>query len=159
MAIAMAVSFFLAFGGLTEKATHLSGDRPAKHLPRVAELLVAAENCGRFKTDMNHAIFAARVATAPILFPRSLLDEIFKRLVVSVGHQVAWAFPTAGVVRRHSPGGAHKLSLSAEIFHVDGRSDNVVALEKLACLTKLLADLLARHENFLGHHRSVRISR
>src|SRR5580700_1640562 len=159
MAIAMAVSFFLAFGPLTEKAAHFSGNRPAEHLPSVAELLVTAENCGRFKTDMNHAIFAARVATAPILFPRSLLDEIFKRLVVSVRHQVARAFPTAGVVGRHAPSGAHQLSLSAEIFHVDGRSDDVVALEKLASLAKLLANFLARHENFFGHHRSVGISR
>src|SRR6202041_3579936 len=103
MAIAMAVSFFLSFGGLTEKAAHLSGDRPAEHFPCVAELLVAAENCGGFKADVNHAILAARVSTGAVLLPRSLLNEIFKRLVVSIRHQVARAFPTARVVCRHSP--------------------------------------------------------
>src|ERR1700721_221749 len=99
MAIAMAVSFFLAFGGLTEKAAHLSGDRPAEHLPRVAELLVAAENRGSFVPRVNHTIFATRIATAAVFFPGRLLDDVFAVDVMRVRHQVARPLQAAWVDR------------------------------------------------------------
>src|ERR1700721_1947829 len=124
MAIAMAVSFFLAFGGLTEKAAHLSGDRPAEHLPRVAELLVAAENRGSFVPRVNHTIFATRIATAAVFFPGGVLDEVFEVVVVRVGHQVTRTFPAAWIVSGITPGRAHQLALSTRIFHIDGRRDN-----------------------------------
>src|SRR5579862_210868 len=159
MAVAMAVVFFLAFGGLTEKAAHFPGDRPTEHLPGVAELLIAAKNRGRLITRVNHAVFAARIAAATVFFPGRLLDEVFEIVVVRVGHQVTGAFPTARIVSGIAPGGAHQLALAAEIFHVDGRSDDVVALEQLVSLAELLANFIARHEDFLGHYRSVGIGR
>src|SRR3984957_8505505 len=149
MAIAMAVSFFLAFGGLTEKATHFSRDRPAEHLPRVAEFLVAAENRGSFVPRVNHTIFATRIATAAVFFPGRLLDEVFEVVVMRVRHQVARALPAAWIVSGIAPCRAHQLALAAKIFHVDGRRDNVVALEQLVSLAELLADFIARHEDFL----------
>src|ERR1700722_12276021 len=138
MAIAMAVSFFLAFGGLTEKAAHFSRDRPAEHLPRVAEFLVAAENRGSFVPRLTHTIFATGIATAAVFFPGRLLDEVFEVVVVRVGHQVTRTFPAAWIVSGITPGGAHQLALAAKIFHVDGRRDDVVALEQLVGVGELL---------------------
>src|SRR5579862_522693 len=100
-----------------------------------------------------------RIAAATVFFPGRLLDEVFEIVVMRVGHQVTGAFPTARIVSGIAPGGAHQLALAAEIFHVDGRSDDVVALEQLVSLAELLANFIARHEDFLGHYRSVGIGR
>ncbi len=119
---------------------HPAGERPAQHLPGVAEFLVAAEHRGGLVARVHHAILAARIAAVAVFLPRSFFDEVFEGLVMRVGHQVARALPAARIVGGISPGGAHQLALAAQKFHVNRRSHDVVALEQRARLPEFFAD-------------------
>ena len=94
-----------------------------------------------------------------VLFPRSVIDEFLERGVMRVGHQIAGALPSARVVSRIAPSGTHQLTLAAKVFHINRRGHDVVAFEQFAGLAEFVANFIARHEDFLGHHRGVGIRR
>src|SRR5262245_20210368 len=71
---------------------------PFEQLPTVTEPAIRAKDSGRLVTDVHHAVFTSRIATAPVLLPRRLLEEVLEGFVMLVGNQVAGALPAARVV-------------------------------------------------------------
>src|SRR5262245_44443971 len=97
---------------------------------------------------MYHTILTAWVSPVAVFFPWSLFDQVLKRCVMRIRHQVARPLPSAWIERGVTPGGAHHVALSGEKFEIDGRSHQVEPFEQVGRLAKLLADVLARHKNF-----------
>src|SRR3954468_12232055 len=99
--------------------SRLSEERPAQHLPGVAE--TAGGGCAGFVTAMDKAIFAALVAAVAILVPRRLVDKLLEGAVVLIGDEIAGALPAFGVVGRIAPCRAHQLAIAGQELGVNRR--------------------------------------
>src|SRR5260370_27734792 len=64
------------------RTAHPAPKLPGEHFPGVTEFGMRAENGRGLIADVHHAIFAARVAAAPVLLPRRVRKELFECGVV-----------------------------------------------------------------------------
>src|SRR5271154_3331878 len=67
---------------------HFPGQSPGEHFPRVAELLVAPQDCRCLIARMYHAVFTAWIPAMPVFLPRSVLDEPLECFMMRVRHQI-----------------------------------------------------------------------
>src|SRR5687768_16956090 len=82
----------------------------AEILPVIAALIICAERAAGVVTTVDHAVFAARIASDAIdhavFVPIDLLQHLLVGAVMAVGHQITRRFPTANIPGRDGPGGA-----------------------------------------------------
>src|ERR1700739_5073054 len=98
---------------------HAAGELPLQHFPGVAQLAFCAENGRGLKSNVHHAIRAARVISWAVLLPRSLLDQFPVRAVVIVRDQIAGPFPSARIEGWCTPSGAVELPLAAQEIEIN----------------------------------------
>src|SRR5208283_2148858 len=82
---------------------------PLEQSPGIAKSPIGPQNCGGLISHVHHAVLAARITPAAILFPVRFFDEVLKRCMMAVGNQVTRRFPTPWVVSGISPSGAQQV--------------------------------------------------
>ena len=98
-----------------------------------------------FKTDVHHAVSAARVITGTKLFPRRLLDHLAIRSVMIVRDDVAGTLPPARIERRRAPCRAFQFAFSSQEIEVNWGNHQIVFIQQRHGLAEFLANVRARH--------------
>src|SRR5919201_1795739 len=93
-----------------------SSKLPLEELPAVAKLSVRAQDRRWLVADVHHAVFAARIASAAVLFPWRFFEEVLEGGVVRIGHEITRPLPAARIVGGIAPGRAHHLPVTAQIL-------------------------------------------
>src|SRR6478672_3637100 len=110
--------------------------------PSVAALGLQTKARRRLISAVHHAVLAAAVTRHTVdhsvIVPLHLLQHFCVAGIVSVGHEIAGAFPTADVPCWNSPGGAGQVTLTSEEFEINRSAEKRVALHPLFDLLELL---------------------
>src|SRR6266446_1940607 len=131
-----------------EFGSRLRSECKFDRLPHVALARFEVESGRGFVAAMDHAILASRIAHFSVLdaefVPIRFLQQLAIRFVMTVGHEVAGAFPAADIASRDRPRAASQVAISGEKFEVSRRAENRKLRAPLDGLRELLARRVAR---------------